>query len=75
MKKIHIKKSAPFRRLRKRFQNGIINHEDFIKYNKCFYIFDDAVVKEKLIKKHHDDSLLEHFEVQKILNLIQTKYF
>ena len=49
--------------------------ENFVKRNECFYIFDDAVIKKKLIEKHHDDSLSRHFEIQKILNLIQRKYF
>ena len=62
-------------RLRKLFQKSIINDENLVKCIKYFYIFDDAVVKEKLIKKHHDNSLSEHFETQKILNLIQKKYF
>ena len=75
MKKIYVKKSASSRRLRKRFQKWIINDESFVKCNECFYVLDNAVVKEKLIKKHHDDLLSEHFEIQKILNLIQKKYF
>ena len=75
MKKIHVRKSAPSRRLRKRFQKWIINDENLVKRNECLYVLDDAVVKKKLIKKHHDDSLSEHFEAQKILNLIQRKYF
>ena len=48
----------------------IINNETFVKHNECFYISNDAIVKEKFIKKHHDDSLSKYFEVQKILNLI-----
>ena len=75
MKKIYVRKSASSRRLRKRFQKWIIDNEDLVKCNKCFYIFDDAVVRKELIKKHHDDSLSEHFGAQKILNLIQKKYF
>ena len=43
--------------------------------NECFYVLDDAVVKKKLIKKYHDDSLSENFKTQKTLNLIQKKYF
>ena len=58
------------RRLRKRFKKRIINDENLIKYNKCFYVSNDAVVKRKIIKKHHDHSLLKHFETQKTLNLI-----
>ena len=75
MKKIHVRKFTPSRRLRKRFQKEIINDENLVKYNECFYVFDDAVVKKELIKKHHNDSLSEHFEAQKTLNLIQKKYF
>ena len=75
MKKIHVKKFASSRHLRKRFQKWIIRNESLIKRNKYFYVFDDAIVREKLIKKHHDDSLSEHFKAQKILNLIQRKYF
>ena len=75
MKKVHVKEFASSRRLRKRFQKWIIDDEDFVKRNECLYIFDDAGVREKLIRKHHDDSLSKHFEAQKILNLIQRKYF
>ena len=75
MKKIHVKEFTSFRRLRKRFQKWIIDDENLIKCNECFYILDDAVVKKKLIKKHYNDSLSKHFEPQKILNLIQRKYF
>ena len=62
MKKIYVKKSASSRHLRKRFQKWIINDEDLVKCNECFYVFDDAVVKKELIKKHHNNSLSEHFE-------------
>ena len=75
MKKIYIRKFTSSRRLRKQFQKWIINDEDLVKYNKCLYIFDDAIVKEELIKKYYDDSLSEHFKIQKTLSLIQRKYF
>ena len=75
MKKIHVKKSASSRRLRKRFQKWIIDDEDLVRRNECFYVLDDAVVRKELIRKHHDNSLSEHFGAQKILNLIQKKYF
>ena len=75
MKKIHVKEFTSSRRLRKRFQKWTINDENLVKRNECLYVFDNAVVKEKLIKKHYDDSLSEHFETQKTLNLIQKKYF
>ena len=74
MKEFYIKKSVSSRRLRKRFKKCIINDENFVKYNKCLYISNDAVVKKKIIKKHHDNSLSRHFKIQKTLNLIQKKY-
>ena len=62
MKKIHIRESAPSRRLRKRFQKWIINDENFVKHNECLYVLDDTAVREKLIRKHYNNSLSEHFE-------------
>ena len=70
MKKIYVKKFTPSRRLRKWYQKWIINDENLVKRNECLYVLDDAIVKKKLIRKHHDDSLSRHFETQKILNLI-----
>ena len=75
MKKIHVRKFASSCRLRKRFQKWIINDKNLVKCNEYFYILDDAVVKRELIKQYHNDSLSKHFEAQKILNLIQKKYF
>ena len=46
------------------------NDESFVKYNECLYVFNDAIVRKKFIKKYHDDSLSENFDIQKILNLI-----
>ena len=74
MKTFHVRKFAPSRRLRKRFKKWIINDENFVKCNECLYVSNDAVVKKKFIKKHHDNSLSKHFEIQKTLNLIQKKY-
>ena len=44
------------------FKKYIINDKSFVKYNEYFYVFDDAVVKKKLIEKHHNDLLSEYFE-------------
>ena len=70
MKTFHVRKTASSRRLHKQFKKWIINDESFVKCNECFYVLNDAVVKKEFIKKHHDDLLSEHFETQKILNLI-----
>ena len=70
MKIFHVKKFAPSRRLRKQFKKWIVDDENLVKRNKYFYVSNNAIVKEKFIKKHHNDSLSEHFEIQKTLNLI-----
>ena len=62
MKKFYVKKFVSSRRLRKRFKKWIINDENLVKRNECLYVLNDTVVKEKIIKKHHDDLLLKHFE-------------
>ena len=74
IKKFHVRKFVSFRRLRKRFKKWIIDDESLVKRNECLYVSNDAVVKEKIIKKHYDDSLSKHFRAQKTLNLIQRKY-
>ena len=61
-KKFHVKKFVSSRRLRKRFKKWIINDKNFVKRNECFYVSDDAVVKKKIIQKHHNDLLSKHFE-------------
>ena len=70
IKTFYVKKFASSRRLRKQFKKWIIDDENLVKRNECLYVPNDAIVKKKFIKKHHDDSLSEHFEIQKILNLI-----
>ena len=74
MKKFHVKEFVSSRRLRKRFKKWIINDENLVKRNECFYVLNDAVVRKKIIKKHYNDLLSKHFKTQKTLNLIQRKY-
>ena len=62
IKEFYVRKFVSFRRLRKRFKKWIINDKNFVKRNECFYVSDDAVVKKKIIQKHHNDLLSKHFE-------------
>jgi len=51
---------------------------NFIKllYHKNkIYILSDEVIKNELIKLHHDDVLAEHYEVDRIINLLFRKYY
>ena len=57
------------------FSKSIITDENLVKRNECLYVFENAIVKEKLIKKYYNDLLSKYFEAQKTLNLIQRKDF
>ncbi len=46
-----------------------------IKYNESLYVSEDLSVREKLLKRHHDDSLARHFDADKINELLDHKYY
>ena len=39
------------------------------------YIFEKVVLKTKLLRLHHDDSLANHFKIKKIHVLMQRKFY
>ncbi len=46
-----------------------------IKYNESLYVSEDLSVREKLLKRHHDNSLAKHFDADKISELLDCKYY
>ena len=38
-------------------------------------MFENIVIKEKFIRKNYNNSLIDHFEIEKTLKLIQKKYY
>ena len=46
-----------------------------IKYNESLYVLEDLSVREKLLKRHHDDLLARHFDADKISELLNHKYY
>ena len=46
-----------------------------IEYNESLYVSEDLSVREKLLKRHHDDSLAKHFDADKISELLDCKYY
>ncbi len=42
--------------------------------NKIYILFNEAV-KNELMKLHHDDVLAEHYEVNRIIDLLFRKYY
>ena len=51
---------------------------DFIRllcYKNKIYILFDKVIKDKFIKLYYNDVLAEHYEVDRIINLLFKKYY
>ena len=52
-----------------------LNNQEMIKYNESLYVSEDFSVREKLLKRHHDDLLVRHFDANKISELLDCKYY
>ncbi len=52
-----------------------LNSQEMIEYNESLYVSKDLSVREELLKHHHDDSLAKHFNVDKISELLDCKYY
>ncbi len=52
-----------------------LNSQEIIEYNESLYVSEDFSVREKLLKHHHDDSLVRHFDADKISELLNCKYY
>ncbi len=52
-----------------------LNSQEMIEYNKSLYVSENLSVREKLLKRHHDDSLAKHFDANKINELLNCKYY
>ncbi len=46
-----------------------------IEYNESLYVSEDLSVREELLKHHHDDLLMRHFDTDKISELLDHKYY
>ncbi len=52
-----------------------LNSQEMIEYNESLYVSKDLSVREELLKHHHDDLLAKHFNVDKISELLDCKYY
>jgi len=44
-------------------------------YKSKIYILFDEVIKNELMKLHHDDVLTKHYEIDRTINLLFRKYY
>ncbi len=52
-----------------------LNSQEIIEYNESLYVSKDLSVRKKLLKHHYDDSLVRHFDADKISELLNCKYY
>ncbi len=53
----------------------MFNFIELLHYKNKIYILSDKVVKNELIKLHHDNVLTKHYEVDRTINLLFRKYY
>ena len=53
----------------------IFNSEDLLFYIKQVYVSEEKSVRAKLLKLHHNDVLVRHFSVERMLELLTQKYY
>ncbi len=53
----------------------MFNFTELLCHKSKIYILSDKVIKNELIKLYHNDVLAEHYEVDKIINLLFRKYY
>ena len=52
-----------------------LNSQEMIEYNESLCVSEDLSVREELLKHLHDDLLARHFDVNKINELLDCKYY
>jgi len=53
----------------------MFNFTELLHHKNKIYILFNKVIKNELIKLHHDDVLTEHYKVNRIINLLFKKYY
>ncbi len=46
-----------------------------IKYNEVLYVSEDIAIRKELLQRHYNNLLTEHFDVNKICELLARKYY
>jgi len=51
------------------------NLTELLHYNERIYISFKTSIKAKILKCHHDDELMNHFDIEQIQELVLCKYY
>ena len=52
-----------------------MNFEEFVCNNKRLYIFENVIVRKKLINKNYNNFLIDYFDFDKTFDFLQKKYY
>jgi len=53
----------------------MLNFTELLCHKSKMYILSDKVIKNEFMKLYHDDVLAEHYEVDRMINLLFRKYY
>jgi len=53
----------------------MFNFTELLCYKNKIYILFNKVIKNELMKLHHNDVLAKHYEINKTINLLFRKYY
>jgi hypothetical protein len=56
-------------------QSNYTLKNEFLKFQKRYYVSQKKFLKAELLKRHHDDMLIDHFDVIKTVELLKRKYY
>ena len=68
-------KRRAFIRENKKFKNWTLNSNNILRYWHAIYVFNERNLKVEILKRCHDDFLTKHFEIEKIVDFIQRKFY
>jgi hypothetical protein len=59
----------------KSFCSDYTLNNEFLKFRDRYYVFDEKFLRAELLKRHHDDVLIDHLNVDKTFELLNRKYY
>ncbi len=68
-------KTSDKRRRDDETQSDYTLKNEFLKFQKQYYVSQKEFLRAKLLKRHHDNMLIDHFDVIKTVELLKRKYY
>jgi predicted RND superfamily exporter protein len=59
----------------KSFCSGYTLNNEFLKFRDHYYVLDEKSLRAELLKRHHDDTLVNYLNVDKTIELLNRKYY